>query len=64
MNTNRTHANRPSRLTQADRERMAQAVAQGDKRRRDARARERLARLAVACIALAVVVSLFYSATN
>lgn len=51
-------------LTAHDRERMAAAVAAGEQRRAAAAARERLARLAVCCMAVGLAVALFYAGTN
>lgn len=51
-------------LTDADRKRMAEAVKAGERRRRTAAARERLARLAVGCISIVATVMAFYSVAN
>lgn len=64
MNANRTHANRPSRLTASDRNRQAIALAAYDKRQRNARALHRVVWLAYLAASLAVGVRLFYSLTG
>lgn len=64
MYANRTHANRPTRITAADRARQAAAIARHDKRQAQARARERVARLAVFAMAIIAGVMLFYGFTN
>ena len=60
--TNRRAA--PTPITQADRERMAAAVAAGEERRARQRRTERVARLAVCAIAVAAAVGLFYGLTG
>lgn len=64
MNANRFHARRPEPLSPADRARQAAAVARMEKRNAWKRAKSRLSRLAVICIAIGLTVALFYSATN
>lgn len=54
-------AARPTKLTQADRARMAAAIAAHDKRIKALAARERLARLAIFCSAIVIAVAIFYS---
>lgn len=64
MYANRTHANRPTIITAADRARQAAAVARHDKRQARDRARERIARLIViGCFIVAAVAGL-YAATD
>lgn len=54
----------PSRVTDHDRAVMAAAVARGDRARAAATRKQRVARLAVCAIAIALAASLFYSLTN
>lgn len=54
----------PSKITAADRARMAAAVARADAARAAARRRERLARLAVVAAVVAVAVAMFYAASG
>lgn len=61
---NETYTAPQMRVTPADRARMAAAVAKAERLAAAKRARERLARLAVCCIGVAVAVALFYAATN
>lgn len=64
MYANRTHANRPTRITAADRARQRQAIARHEKRQARARARERINRLIVCCAVIVIGLVLFYSATG
>lgn len=64
MYANRTHANRPTRITAADRARQAAAIARHDKRQAQARARERINRLITCCAVIVIGLVLFYSATG
>lgn len=64
MYANRTRANRPTRITAADRARQAAAIARHDKRQAQARARERISRLIAYCAVIVIGVALFYAATN
>lgn len=64
MYANRTHANRPTRMTAADRARQAAAIARHDKRQAQARARERIAHLIVICCFIVAAVAGFYAATD
>lgn len=62
MNRNRSHT--PTAYTAEDRARMAAAVVRHDKALSRKAAINRLSRLAVVCIGLALTVALFYAATN
>ena len=64
MNANRTHANRPTRITEQDRARQAAAVAAHDARIARAARIARLSTLAYRCAAIACAVTMFYVATN
>lgn len=64
MYANATRSNRPSALTAADMARMSAAVARHDARIARHAANNRLFRLAYHCAAVALLVAMFYSATN
>lgn len=61
---NRDHADAPSRITDADRERQRAAIARLDRAIAAQRRRERVARLAVCGIAIGLTVAAFYSLSN
>ena len=58
---NRHHDHAPSRITQEDRERQAAAIRIHDRRRAQAAARERIARLIYCSALIALAFGLFYS---
>jgi hypothetical protein len=61
---NETYTAPEMRVTASDRARMAAAVAKAERLAAAKRSRERLARLAVICIAVGLAVALFYAGTN
>lgn len=64
MYANRTHANRPTRITAADRARQAAAIARHNKRQERERARERINRLIVIGCFIVAAVAGFYAASE
>lgn len=64
MNRNRDHANTPSRLTTADRERQRIAVLRHDAAKRAAARREALSQFLTICAAVGVVVYFAIRLTN
>ena len=64
MNRNRDHANRPTRITNGDRERMRLAVARGDEARARAKRRERVAAFAVTVGGAVALLAIFIAATG
>ena len=62
--SNRHHANRPSRYTDADYARMEAAIQARERLIAMQRARERLARLAFTAMVIFLVIAMFYAGTN
>ena len=62
--SNRQHANRPSRYTDADYARMEAAIKARERLIAMQRARERIARLAFVATVIFLTVALFYAGTN
>lgn len=62
--SNRHHANRPSRYTDADYARMEAAIQARERMIAMQRAKERIARLAFMAMAIFLAVAMFYGATG
>lgn len=62
--SNRNHANRPSRYTNADYARMEAAIQARERMIAMQRARERIARLAFTAMVIFLAVAMFYGATG
>lgn len=64
MNRNRDHANRPTAITNGDRERMRRAIAAGDAARKRAKQRETFARFVITVGGALALLLIFLNATG